>query len=104
MHCRSGFAVNLAVALANKCQLKVGLLDADIYGPNVPIMMKLDRKPDVTEGTFFHLSQPQVLVTNSSSSMLLVCVCYKFTFLLNYVNHILSSGDSLSRHYHIIVS
>ena len=43
-------AVNLAVALANKCQMKVGLLDADIYGPNVPIMMKLDRKPEVTDG------------------------------------------------------
>ncbi|XP_062080707.1 iron-sulfur protein required for NADH dehydrogenase, mitochondrial isoform X2 [Humulus lupulus] len=41
--------VNLAVTLANKCHLKVGLLDADIYGPNVPIMMKLDRKPEVTE-------------------------------------------------------
>lgn len=53
MHCRWDFAVNLAVALASKCQLKVGLLDADIYGPNVPIMMKLDRKPDVTEGISF---------------------------------------------------
>ncbi|GMN31885.1 hypothetical protein TIFTF001_041659 [Ficus carica] len=46
---KSTTAVNLAVALANKCQLKVGLLDADVYGPNVPIMMKLDRKPEVTE-------------------------------------------------------
>src|SRR6185503_20215931 len=33
-------AVNLAVALA-KCGGKVGLLDADIYGPNVPIMLGL---------------------------------------------------------------
>ncbi len=31
-------AVNLAIALA-KCGGKVGLLDADIYGPNVPIML-----------------------------------------------------------------
>ncbi|EXB81313.1 hypothetical protein L484_005751 [Morus notabilis] len=46
---KSTTAVNLAVALANKCQLKVGLLDADVYGPNVPIMMKLDRKPEVTQ-------------------------------------------------------
>lgn len=44
-------AVNLAVALANKCQLKVGLLDADVYGPNVPIMMNIHQKPDLTEGT-----------------------------------------------------
>src|SRR5436189_2867398 len=31
-------AVNLAIALA-KCGGKVGLMDADIYGPNVPIML-----------------------------------------------------------------
>jgi ATP-binding protein involved in chromosome partitioning len=31
-------AVNLAIALA-KCGGKVGLIDADIYGPNVPIML-----------------------------------------------------------------
>ena len=33
-------AVNLAVALA-KCGSRVGLLDGDIYGPNVPIMLGL---------------------------------------------------------------
>jgi len=33
-------AVNLAVALS-KCGAKVGVLDADIYGPNVPIMLGL---------------------------------------------------------------
>lgn len=47
---RCGFAVNLAVALANKCQLKVGLLDADVYGPSIPTMMKLHGKPEVSEG------------------------------------------------------
>jgi ATP-binding protein involved in chromosome partitioning len=31
-------AVNLAIALS-KCGSKVGLMDADIYGPNVPIML-----------------------------------------------------------------
>src|SRR6188474_2084790 len=31
-------AVNLALALA-KCGSRVGLLDGDIYGPNVPIML-----------------------------------------------------------------
>src|SRR3954451_24501273 len=33
-------AVNVAIALA-KCGGKVGLIDADIYGPNVPIMLGL---------------------------------------------------------------
>lgn len=36
-------AVNLAVSLA-QTGAKVGLLDADIYGPNVPIMMGVDGK------------------------------------------------------------
>lgn len=39
-------AVNLAVALG-KLGHKVGLLDADIYGPNVPLMMGVNRQPDV---------------------------------------------------------
>ena len=36
-------SVNLAIALANS-GAKVGLLDADIYGPNIPIMMGMDEK------------------------------------------------------------
>lgn len=43
-------AVNLAVTLAKECRLKVGLLDADIYGPSIPTMMKIDSKPEVTGG------------------------------------------------------
>ena len=43
-------AVNLAVALAKRCKLKVGLLDADIYGPSIPTLMKLEGKPEVSEG------------------------------------------------------
>ena len=39
---KSTVAVNLAVVLAQK-GAKVGLLDADIYGPNIPIMMGVDR-------------------------------------------------------------
>ncbi|CAO2818827.1 unnamed protein product [Amaranthus hypochondriacus] len=46
---KSTTAVNLAVALANKCQLAVGLLDADVYGPSIPTMMKLHGKPEVNE-------------------------------------------------------
>lgn len=37
-------SVNLAVALAKE-GAKVGLLDADIYGPNVPTMLGVDRLP-----------------------------------------------------------
>src|SRR5438105_4343610 len=39
-------AVNLALALA-KSGAKVGLLDADIYGPSVPLMLGLKASPEV---------------------------------------------------------
>ena len=37
-------AVNLAIAL-KRLGLKVGLMDADVYGPNVPVMMGTDEQP-----------------------------------------------------------
>eukprot|EP01018_Ginkgo_biloba_P010629 Gb_19277 [translate_table: standard] len=48
---KSTTAVNLAVALAVKCRLKVGLLDADVYGPSIPTMMNLQGRPEVNQDT-----------------------------------------------------
>ena len=42
-------AVNLAVALA-KCGGRVGLLDGDIYGPNLPRMLGVRRQPSGRDG------------------------------------------------------
>lgn len=42
-------AVNLAIAL-NREGFKVGLLDADMYGPNVPIMLDISEKPGGEDG------------------------------------------------------
>jgi ATP-binding protein involved in chromosome partitioning len=44
---KSTVAVNLAAALASS-GLRVGLLDADIYGPNVPMMLGEKRRPRVS--------------------------------------------------------
>src|SRR5712692_7771744 len=41
---KTTLAVNLAVALA-KLGHRVGLLDADVYGPNVPLMMGINQTP-----------------------------------------------------------
>jgi len=38
-------AVNLAVALARDFNLRVGLMDADVFGPSVPRMMNLAGEP-----------------------------------------------------------
>ena len=43
---KSTVAVNLAVSLA-RAGHKTGLLDADIYGPSLPRMLGLSRKPEV---------------------------------------------------------
>jgi ATP-binding protein involved in chromosome partitioning len=45
---KSTVAVNLALALRQH-GAKVGLLDADIYGPNVPLMMGISTRPEVKD-------------------------------------------------------
>jgi ATP-binding protein involved in chromosome partitioning len=45
---KSTVAVNLACALA-RLGAKVGLLDCDIYGPSIPLMMGTNQKPTISE-------------------------------------------------------
>jgi len=42
---KTTIAVNVALALAGKGQ-RVGLLDADVYGPSVPVMLALSDSPE----------------------------------------------------------
>jgi ATP-binding protein involved in chromosome partitioning len=46
---KTTIAVNLAVTLGQMGH-RVGLLDADIYGPNVPLMMGTEQQPRLLEG------------------------------------------------------
>jgi ATP-binding protein involved in chromosome partitioning len=46
---KSTVSANLAVGLA-RLGHRVGLMDADIYGPNIPRMFGVQRKPEVREG------------------------------------------------------
>ena len=46
---KSTTAANLALALASE-GARVGLLDADIYGPSQPMMMGIDRRPESDDG------------------------------------------------------
>jgi len=57
---KSTTAVNLAVALASE-GAQVGLMDADIYGPNVPVMMGGKDRPDLNpEGRMIPLERHDV--------------------------------------------
>ncbi|XP_067621159.1 iron-sulfur cluster transfer protein Nubpl [Eurosta solidaginis] len=48
---KSTVAVNLAVSLANMGK-RIGLLDADIFGPSIPLMMNIHEEPLVDQQNF----------------------------------------------------
>lgn len=61
---KSTTAVNLALALHSQ-GARVGLLDADIYGPSVPIMLGLSGKPKSADGKSMEPMMGHGLQTNS---------------------------------------
>ncbi len=46
---KSTVATNLSAAMAG-LGLRVGLLDADIYGPSIPLMFGISRRPEIVDG------------------------------------------------------
>ncbi|MDE2850947.1 MAG: Mrp/NBP35 family ATP-binding protein [Acidobacteriota bacterium] len=46
---KSTVATNLSAAMA-ALGLRVGLLDADIYGPSIPLMFGINRRPEIVKG------------------------------------------------------
>ncbi len=61
---KSTTAVNLALALS-RLGARTGLLDADIYGPSVPIMLGLSGKPASNDGKTMEPLQGHGLQANS---------------------------------------
>ncbi|WP_456418396.1 Mrp/NBP35 family ATP-binding protein [Methanocaldococcus infernus] len=63
---KSTVSTNLAVALAKRGK-KVGLLDADIHGPNVPKILGLEGYPEVREGEIIPLEKYGVKVISMAN-------------------------------------
>lgn len=65
---KSTVSSNLALALAD-LGLKVGLLDADIYGPSLPQMMGTDGRPVSYDGTLIPLAAHGIKLLSLGSMM-----------------------------------
>ena len=64
---KSTFATNLALAL-KKIDCKVGILDADIYGPSLPKLIAINEKPQSKDNKFLFASElKSILFTGFSS-------------------------------------
>ena len=58
---KSTFATNLALALKN-IGCKVGLLDADIYGPSLPKLFAISEKPKSENGKLIPINKYDINV------------------------------------------
>jgi ATP-binding protein involved in chromosome partitioning len=54
---KSTLSLNLAVALAGQGR-RVGLLDADLYGPDIPLMIGLTRREHLRSWDLWRASGP----------------------------------------------
>src|SRR6188768_3736552 len=66
---KSTTSVNLALALAAE-GLKVGMLDADLYGPSVPKLLNIEGKPAMRDDGIFTPHEAFGLKVISIGSML----------------------------------
>ena len=56
---KSTFATNIALAL-KKIGYKVGLLDADIYGPSLPKLFSINKKPESDGKTLIPINKYEI--------------------------------------------
>src|ERR1700721_2198430 len=91
---KTTLSVNLAVALS-KMGLKVGLLDGDVYGPNVPLMLGPNEQPKV-------MGENQIAPIHSHGLKVISVgflnpgdkpLIWRGPMLLSIINQFLGSGD-----------